>query len=460
MKEDSFRRIHIIGIGGAGMSAIAIVFHDSGYEVSGSDLKHSRYVEFVSSRGIPVFIGHRPELVENKDLVIYSTAIPDNNPELKRARELGIRTIHRSEALALLTADKKLIAVTGSHGKTTTTSLVAHTLRTSGIDAGFIVGGEINDYGSNASSGKSDYFVLEADESDGTFLKLDPQYSIFTNLEPEHLDFFESEKAMIKAARKFIAKTTVKAFVCADDARLLKLSQGLEDKVIFYGFSAGDFRITEFETGSDGSQFKLLTPEGKELVFKLRLKGLHNIQNAAGVAALALNLGLSFQKISKAFASFSGVGRRLQLLTDSDGIFVFDDYAHHPTEILKVLQTLKKSGFKRIIAVFQPHRYSRTFHLLSDFPGAFKEADVIVTTEIYAAGEEPIPGITGKYLFEQIASANPQKHLAFIPRIIDLPQFMVELAKPGDAVVFMGAGDITLAAQETARLLRKNDETS
>lgn len=454
------KKVHIIGIGGAGMSAIAIVFHESGYEVSGSDIKHSRYIDFVVSRGIPVAIGHRPENVEGKDLVVYSTAIPKNNPELQRARELGIKTLHRSDALAYLTAQKTLIAVTGSHGKTTTTSLIAHVLRRSGIDAGFIVGGEVNDYGSNAFSGSSDFFVLEADESDGTFLKLNPSYSVFTNIEPEHLDFFGSEKAMLAAAKEFIARTSCSAFVCADDERLFKIAGELLDKVVFYGFHRGNYKIAYFDTGFNGSSFRLITPDGDELEFSLKLKGRHNILNAAATVALALELNLEYENVRKALADFNGVGRRLQLLSSIRGIAIFDDYAHHPTEIASVLESLKKSGFKRIVAVFQPHRYSRTLHLLSEFPASFKDADVIVATEIYAAGEDPIPGITGKYLFEQIAAFNREKELAFIPRLIDLPRFICEIAKPGDAVVFLGAGDITLAAHETARLLQKDDENS
>jgi len=454
------KKVHIIGIGGAGMSAIAIVLHEYGYEVSGSDIKPSRYVDFVVSRGIPVVIGHRPENVEGKDLVIYSTAIPLNNPELQRARELGIKTLHRSDALAYLTAEKKLIAVTGSHGKTTTTSLIAHMMRKSGIDAGFIVGGEVNDYGSNAASGSSDFFVLEADESDGTFLKLEPFYSVFTNIEPEHLDFFGSEKAMLAAAREFIEKTTCKAFVCADDERLFKIASGLKEKAVFYGFLHGDYRITAFETGSKGSSFRLATPEGNEFEFNLKLKGQHNVINAAGVAALAFELGLGYESVRKALADFNGVGRRLQLLSSAGGIAIFDDYAHHPTEIASVLESLKRSGFNRIVAVFQPHRYSRTFHLLSEFPVSFKDADVIVATEVYAAGEDPIPGITGKYLFELISAFNHEKELAFIPRLIDLPRFIQEIARPGDAIVFLGAGDITLAAHETARLFQENHENS
>ncbi|MCX7832279.1 MAG: UDP-N-acetylmuramate--L-alanine ligase [Actinobacteria bacterium] len=451
------KKVHIIGIGGAGMSAIALILNELGYDVSGSDLKKSRYVEFVESKGIPTFIGHSPENVLGKDLVIYSTAIPPNNPEIGKARELGIRVIHRSEALQLIADEKKVIAVTGTHGKTTTTSLAAHILRVSGLDAGFIVGGEVNDYGSNAMYGKGEYFVIEADESDGTFLKIKPYCSIFTNLEPEHLDFFESEQNLISAALTFIENTENVSVLCYDDKRLRSISRiaNSSNKIITYGFSGGDVVIRKFVEKPDGIEFSIQTGHNIEMDFSLPLRGKHNALNATAVISLMLYLGIPQKKIKEGLKNFKGVGRRLQLLSSHNGIAIFDDYAHHPTEISAVLQSLRGSGFKRIIAVFQPHRYSRTYHLLSEFPKAFSASDYVITTEVYSAGEEPIPGITGKILFEAIAEKNTHKKLAYLPRLIDIPSYIKRIARNGDAVVFLGAGDITLAAKETARLFEE-----
>lgn len=460
-RKEGSMKIHIVGIGGAGMSAIAIVLKEMGYEVSGSDLKRSRFVDFVESRGIEVKIGHDGRNVLGKDLVIYSTAIRPDNPEIRAAREMSIPVIHRSDSLKFIAERKKLIAVTGSHGKTTTTSLLAHVLRKAGMDVGFIVGGEVNDYGSNAVYGSNSLFVLEADESDGTFLKLNPYCSVFTNLEPEHMDFYGSEERLKEAATSFIQQTENYAVVFYDDKRLKKIVDRLKDKkVVSYGFKGGDFRIISFKEEGESSRLKIVTPNQKVYEFEMKLKGRHNACNATAVCALALTLGVEEEAIREGLKTFSGVGRRLQLIVQKGGISVYDDYAHHPTEIATVLESLKKMGFKRVIAVFQPHRYTRTMHLMNDFPFAFASADAVVLTEIYNAGEEPIPGVTGKYLFELVAQANPNKLLAFIPRLIDLPFYVVHLARRGDAVVFLGAGDITIAARETARLIEeKSDNT-
>lgn len=454
--KEKIKKIHIVGVGGAGMSAIALVLKQMGYDVSGSDIKRSRYVDLVEQNGVQVFIGHDSSHVQGKDLVIYSTAIQENNPEIVAAKKNGIRLFHRSDALKLIAEKKKVIAITGSHGKTTTTSLTAHLLRSSGIDAGFIVGGEVNDYGSNAMYGTSDFFVVEADESDGTFLKIDPYCSIFTNLEPEHLDYFKCELSLLNSAKDFVRKTKKFALVCADDRRLSWVIENIKDcqgKLITYGFSPySDFQVVSFKEGKE-SEFALKANNGKVYEFKLKLKGKHNILNAASVAALGLSLGISSENIQKAFQTFNGVGRRLEVLLEKNGITVIDDYAHHPSEIAAVISTLKKSGYGRVIVVFQPHRYTRTYHLYSDFPRAFKDADVIVLTEIYSAGENPIPGVTGKLLFELVAIENSSKKLAYLPRLIDIPPYIKRIARKGDAVAFLGAGDITLIARETAQMI-------
>lgn len=453
MTENAKNKAHIIGIGGAGMSAIAILLQAMGYEVQGSDLKKSRYVEMLEGRGIKVFIGHDAKNLGDSNLVIHSTAIPQTNVELVEARKRGVKVLHRSEALKIITEKRKVIAVTGTHGKTTTTSLITHCLKCAGYDPGFLVGGELNDYGSNAEHGSSELFVIEADESDGSFLKFETDYAVVTNLEEEHLDYYKTEENLNEAVKKFINSSRKLGVVCGEDRRLKKISSEANGKVITYGTSDCDFQILSYELSNHLSRFVLRTPEGAEVEFQLKLKGFHNILNAAAASSLLLKMGIEPEAINEGLKTFSGVGRRLEVIGSVDGVDIIDDYAHHPSEIRATLSALKTMPYKRIVAVFQPHRYTRTARLFYDFPDSFVDADFIITTEIYSAGEDPIPGVTGKFLFEKIAEKNSGKKLAYIPRLIELPEYVSRIASSGDAVVFLGAGDITLAARETLKLL-------
>ncbi len=451
-RDKKIKNVHIVGIGGAGMSAIALLLQSMGYSVTGSDLKASRYTEMLTRKGIKVSIGHSAENIRDSGIVVYSTAIHESNVELVEARKKGLQVLHRSEALSLVTSGREVIAISGTHGKTTTTSLLAFTLRSMGVNAGFLVGGEINEFGTNADLGSDSLFVIEADESDGSFLAFERDHAIFTNLEPEHLDFYRNEKNLLEKAREFISGTKEHVVLCEDDPGLKRIRKNISKPVISYGLSGGNFRIGKYQTDSNGSSFMLFDSEGKEHIFSIKLKGVHNILNSAAVISLLMQLGFAPEEIRRGISGFSGVGRRLEPVGSFENIDIYDDYAHHPTEIKATLSALRKAGCERIVAVFQPHRYTRTAHLFHNFPSAFSDADFIVCTEIYAAGEDPIPGISGKLLFEAIAEKNQDKTLAFIPRLSDIPDFIFSIARKGDAIVFLGAGDISSVASKTAGL--------
>lgn len=453
-----FREVHIIGIGGAGMSAIARVLLEQGYSVTGSDIKESRYIENLRELGARIFIGHRAENIGNPDLVVYSTAIRKDNVEIITAKERGIPVIHRSEMLYHLTNGKKTIAVTGTHGKTTTTSLAAFMLSVAGLKPGFIIGGELNEIGTNAQHGEGPYFIIEADESDGSFLYLKPHISIITNLEVEHLDYYGTFERLCQSFKKFAQKTRNTCIFCADDERLLsffKDADKKEKKLISYGFSSkADIRAENYECDGRGGKFVIRDGIfGNKLVAYTQLKGKHNVQNALSVYALGKVLSIDEEKILKAIEKFPGVRRRFEFKGIVDGIAIIDDYAHHPTEIKATIEAAKSLNHSRLIAVFQPHRYTRVAHLYKEFPQAFENADVIVTTQIYSAGEDPLPGVSGQWLFEMIADKNLRKKLAYIPRIIDIPEYIKHISKPGDLVLFLGAGDITLVSSETVKVL-------
>lgn len=447
-------KIHIVGIGGAGMSAIAKILFEKGYQVSGSDIKESRYTLNLRKLGISVFIGHNPGNVKDADLVVYSTAIPTNNCELKEARKIGTPVLHRSEIIGDLTKDRDVIAITGTHGKTTTTSLASHTFLNSGINAGFLVGGELNDIGTNASCGKGKYFIVEADESDKTFLFLNPKYALVTNLEDDHLENYGNFELLKESFKKFIDGVSDTVFLCNDDRNLRgDLKPEKSSKIVTYGFNRNsDFKIFDLTFTDFGLDFKILDRKRDETVrILLPLKGKHNASNAAGVYALSRTLGIEKESIKEAFLSFLGVSRRFELKASFEDVDIIDDYAHHPTEIKVTIEAAKNSGYGRVIVVFQPHRYTRVDALLDSFSESFESADVIVATDIYSAGEKPIPGVTGQRVFEKIAEKNLKKPLAYIPRNIDIPRYVRRISRPGDAILFLGAGDVTITAKQTVR---------
>lgn len=462
MKMDLFDKdagiIHIVGIGGAGMSAIAKVLIERGYKIQGSDIKKSRYIANLCSLGIKVFIGHRKENIEGAKLVVYSTAINFDNPEIAEARKRGIPVMHRSEMLRHIVNLNKLLAVTGTHGKTTTTSLAAFLLSRAGLAPGFIVGGELNEIGTNAQHGEGDFFVLEADESDGSFLAVDPQFAIVTNVENDHIEHYGSFNKIISSFREFIEKTKEACILCLDCSTLAGLAeeQKLKGKrIITYSLSKEtDVMAKDIEVNFERTTFTITDRlSGKELRATMKLKGKHNVQNALSIYALGKLLSIDEEIILGAIRDFSGVARRFEVVGTVDGKVIIDDYAHHPTEIKATIEAVRDTSFKRIIAVFQPHRYSRVANLFDEFTEAFDGADVVVSTQIYASSEEPIPGVSGQRLFESIANVNRKKKLAYIPKLLDIPAYVSKIARSGDAILFLGAGDINLVAPETLNAL-------
>ncbi|MBC7248185.1 MAG: UDP-N-acetylmuramate--L-alanine ligase [Actinobacteria bacterium] len=454
-------RVHFIGIGGAGMSAIAAVLLARGVEVTGSDLKESRNTAHLGELGARICIGHRPENVEGADLVVVSSAVPEGNRELARARELGLPVLPRAAMLARIMEEGKGIAVAGTHGKTTTTSMVAMILDQAGMDPTYVVGGELNDVGSNAHAGKGGYVVAEADESDGSFLLLKPWAAVVTNVEADHLDFFREPGMVREYFARFVSRVSPHGMVVlgGDDAgarSLLGLSGATE--ITFGEGGENDYRFRDLRLFAGGSSFRVLC-RGEELgEVRLEIPGLHNVYNALAAAALAHAMGVGFPVIAKALASFRGVRRRYQRVGEVGGVRIVDDYAHHPSEVISTLQAAAMERERRLVCLFQPHRYSRTAALWRDFGRAFSHADLLILTDVYAAGEDPLPGVDGKLILNAVLEEEPAKQVVYVPRRSSLGEAALRFIRPGDLVLTMGAGDISLCATEIARLLQEREE--
>ncbi|MFM9328438.1 UDP-N-acetylmuramate--L-alanine ligase [Paenibacillus mesotrionivorans] len=449
--------VHFIGIGGYGMSAIAKVMLEMGFHVSGSDLAQQELTEKLAKKGADVFIGHEAEHVQGADLVVYSTALSKDNVEIKRAEELNIPVIHRSEMLARLLNTKKGVAVAGAHGKTTTSSMISLVLEQCGTDPTYIIGGEILNLGSNAKAGKGDYVVAEADESDGTFLQYHPYLGVVTNIEADHLEHYDGDFEKLKSAyARFLSqvKSDGKAVVCADDPYIEAMLPELGGKAVTYGLGKGaDYSAHDLILGDRRVQFTVHHKDEILGTMRLSVPGKHNVYNALATLIVCLDAGLSFSQIAEAIVDFRGAKRRFQVMGESGGILVIDDYAHHPTEIEATISAARATG-KRIVAVFQPQRYTRTFFLLDQFSRAFPEADEVVLTDIYSpAGEQQIEGISSARLAGLIReNSNPQvRHL---PTKDDVFDYLQSTVTSGDLVITMGAGDIWKVADRLAKDLR------
>jgi UDP-N-acetylmuramate--alanine ligase len=437
------RRLHIVGVGGVGMSAIALLLVRMGHEVSGSDLKDSAVLARLEAAGVRVDVGNRAENVpSDADAVIYSTAIPERNVELAAARELGLTVLHRSAALAALAATRRTIAVAGSHGKTTTSSMLALILRGAGWQPSFVIGGEVNEVGANAAYGAGEWLVVEADESDGTFLRLGPEAAIVTSVEPDHLDHYGGFEQLAAAFDQFVDAVPGPIVCCADDRVAARIAEA-RPRIRTYGHAAdAHYRIVASETRAGVERFTLLAggrPLG-EIVVPLAVQAT---TNAAGASALALELGVPFDAIAAALRGFGGVARRFERRGELDGVTFVDDYAHLPGEVAAAIATARRGGWRRVIAVFQPHRYSRTASLWRDFAGAFDEADAVVLTDVYAAGETPIAGVSGRLVVHAVVDASPGLPVTYLPRHADLIGVPRHFAKRGDVVLTLGAGDLT-----------------
>jgi UDP-N-acetylmuramate--alanine ligase len=452
----NFKRIHFVGIGGIGMSGIAEVLLTLGYSVSGSDAKISPITERLAGLGARIFEGHDAENVAGAHVVVVSSAIRADNPEVVEAHHQKIPVIPRAEMLAELMRLKYGIAVAGAHGKTTTTSMVASVLAAAGLDPTFVVGGRINQAGTTARLGKSEYMVVEADESDGSFLLLAPVVAVVTTIDREHLDYYASLDEIQDTFVHFVNRVPFygAAILCLDEPNVQAILPRVTRPVITYGVSSqADLVISDIELLGLDSRFRL-TFRGDDLgLFHLPSPpGIHNVRNAAAAAAVGLYLDVPADLIREGLQSFTGVGRRFDVKAVVNGITLIDDYGHHPSEIRATLEAARVCKFNRLLVLFQPHRYSRTKHLWEEFCLAFNHADVLVILDVYAAGEAPIPGVTSAVLAGAIRDAG-HKHVVYSPSMQEGIEYLLKEARPGDAIVSIGAGNVNRALGELAVLL-------
>src|SRR5579862_2243488 len=454
------QRIHFVGIGGIGMSGIAEVLLNLGYKVSGSDLKSSGVTQRLASLGASTFEGHSAENIAGAEVVVASSAISPENPEITQARELHIPVIQRAEMLAELMRLKYGIAVAGMHGKTTTTSMVAAVLAAGGLDPTVVVGGRVDAMGSNARLGKSHYLVAEADESDRSFLKLSPILSVVTNIDREHMDCYRDMQDVESTFLRFMDSVPFYGAViaCNDNDDLRRLLTGVQRRTLTYGTREdSDFCISRLQCGRGAagralSRFEV-SYRGQDLGgFELRVPGAHNVSNATAAIAVGIGLDVPLEPIRSALAAFSGVDRRFQAIGNAGGVTVIDDYGHHPTEIRATLAAARQCGFAKIHVIFQPHRYTRTQLLLDDFATAFRDADSVLLLDIYAASEKPIPGITAELLANRITEAGGQEAL-YVSSFSSAAELAARAARPGDMVLTLGAGSISQLGAEVLRCL-------
>lgn len=449
LELSSPKSLHIVGIGGAGMSAIAIVLARMGHRVSGSDLKEGRSLALVRLVGVEAHVGHdAAHVADDLDAVIVSTAIPNSNPEVREAERRGVPVLRRAEALRALVATRRGIAVAGSHGKTTTSSMLALVLRAAGWRPSFVIGGEVNEVGSNAAYDDGEWLVVEADESDGTFLELAPEAAIVTNVEPDHIDHYGSFEQLVRSFEEFLEVLPGARVVCADDPVAAGIAERVNGVVTYGWAESADYRVTAYEGRRDGSRFDLERAGERIGTIELPVPGRHNAANAAGAAALALEIGVPFEPVAEALRGFGGVARRFQFRGEVDGVTIVDDYAHLPGEVTAMIRAAREGDWGRVIVVFQPHRYSRTARLWRDFADAFTEADGVVLTEVYAAGEAPRPGVSGRLLLRAVLDAHPALPVAYLPRRVDIVKHARRMARPGDVLLTLGAGDLTTVSDE------------
>jgi len=452
----NFQRIHLVGIGGIGMSGIAEVLLTLGYSVSGSDTKLSTITERLQDLGATIYEGHQAENVEGAHVVVISSAVKMDNPEVLEAQRRKIPVIPRAEMLAELMRLKYGIAVAGAHGKTTTTSMVASILAAAHLDPTFVVGGRVNQAGTTARVGKGEYFVVEADESDRSFLMFAPVVAVVTTIDREHLDQYASLEDIQSAFLQFVNRVPFygAAVLCLDEPNVQAIIPNVKRPIITYGTSSqADLVISDIELKGFSSAFRL-TYKGEDLgIFELpHPPGIHNVRNAAAAAAVALYLNVASDLIREGLAKFAGVGRRFDIKGSVNDIVVVDDYGHHPAEIRATLEAARGCKFNRLLVLFQPHRFTRTQHLWDDFSRAFNQADVLALMDIYAASEAPIEGITSEALANSIREAG-HKNVSYYHSMQDAIEFLLREAKPGDAILTIGAGNVSRASNELMVLL-------
>jgi len=459
-----YQQIHFVGIGGAGMSGIAEVLLNMGYRVTGSDLKRNEAVERLERLGAKVFTGHEPSHVEGAHVVVYSSAVAKDNVEVQVARQRQIPTIPRAEMLAELMRLKYGIAVAGTHGKTTTTSMVAAVVAEGGFDPTVVVGGRIQGLGANARLGQGDFLVAEADESDGSFLKLSPTIAVVTTIDAEHLDHWRDVDAICEGFLAFINKVPFygAAVLCLDQPHIQRLIPRVEKRLATYGLESGaDFTARRLALSGLTSRFEVVH-RGRSLgECGLQVPGRHNVLNALAAVAVGMDLEIPFASIQRALAVFAGVQRRFQVKGEVGGILVVDDYGHHPAEIRATLAAAKAGFDRRVITVFQPHRYTRTLYLRQEFLTAFYQTDVLIVMDIYPAGEQPIPGVHARDLADGIASHGHREVVYLDNDRQRILEYLCEITRRGDLVLTLGAGDVgTLGGELVARLGAREGSTN
>lgn len=453
--------VHFIGIGGYGMSAIARVLLDMGYQVTGSDVAKKDLTDKLIAHGAKVFIGHEPDHVNGADLVVYSTACPEDNVERIAAQKQNIPILHRSQMLARLMDEKKGIAVAGAHGKTTTSSMIALVMDMCQLDPTYIIGGELMNVGSNAKAGEGEYVVAEADESDGSFLQYHPSLAIVTNIEADHLENYDGDFNNLKNAyAQFLSqvKPGGKAIVCYDDEYVRELAPSIRSEMITYGIDhPAEYTARDIVLGDRKISFEIYHHDERLGRMELSVPGRHNVYNALATFIVCSLAGLTFNDIAAAIKQYRGTKRRFQVLGEVAGRLVIDDYAHHPTEIHATITAAKATG-KRIIAIFQPQRYSRTFFLLEPFSRAFGEADEVIITDIYSpAGEKKINGVSSEKLVEMIRK-NSNPNVRHLPSKDDVLTYLLSTAQEGDLILTMGAGDIYHVADRYVKQMQEVSE--
>jgi UDP-N-acetylmuramate--alanine ligase len=454
----NIKRVHFVGIGGIGMSGIAEILLNMGFTVSGSDKNLSEITNRLKKLGAKIYKGHSPNHVKDVDVLVYSSAVSLDNPEVLRAQELKIPVIRRAEMLAELMRMKYGIGIAGTHGKTTTTSMIGLILTEAKIDPTIIVGGKLSGLGgTNARLGKGDFVVVEADEFDRSFLQLTPSIAIITTLEREHLDIYVDLEDIKKAFVEYANKVPFFGYVvlCLDEDSLRDIIPQIKKKIITYGLtSQSDFQAVDIKYHDNCSEYNLMH-KGNDLgKIQLNVPGLHNVKNSLAAVAVAMEMNVPFEVIKKSMKSFSGVYRRFEIKATIGKTIVVDDYAHHPTEVEASLLAAKTGWRKRIVTVFQPHTYSRTRDFYQDFGKAFFNSDILVVTDIYAAREEPIQGISGELIAE--ASKNfGHKNVFFVPDKKEIPDFLMNIYEDGDMIITMGAGDIYKYGEEFIKKLNK-----
>ena len=457
MIQKKFYKIHFVGIGGIGMSGIAELLYNQGYKVSGSDLRESDTTRRLAKLGCTIYYGHHPDHVQGANVVVMSSAVHPNNPEIRAAKTLQIPVIPRAEMLAELMRMKQGIAVAGSHGKTTTTSLIATVLSKGGLDPTIVIGGKLNSIGSNARLGEGEYLVAEADESDGSFLKLNPVLAIITNIDAEHMEHFKTMDNLRQAFIDFANKVPFygAAIVCLDHPEIQRILPDIQKRIVTYGLSPqANFQASSIRQEGFDTIFDLTiqhTPAGK---IRVRMPGQHNALNALATIATAQELALPLSEVKAALQAFEGVQRRFQLRHQVGDILIIDDYGHHPREIEATLQAAKSGWERRVIAIFQPHRFTRVRDLADDFYRCFYLADKLIVTDIYPAGESPIEGVHAKHLYEGILR-HGHRDVTYIPDKEEIAPALTDIVKPGDMVITLGAGDIWKTGDSLAEILKE-----